>query len=117
MDVDSLLSMMAAEQYGEESSASSGSDNSDDDSSNSSDDDDTTYTFPGDATIWNDAVAPPPSRWFSKPTAPLNRTTQASDEVWRFKSMTFLRNKFDKTCKQGEVARHRGNCDFFLLHS
>ena len=92
--VDDLLSLMSAEKYGETPPSSSSDSGSESDS-----DEEDTFDLPGDTTIWNSTVSPPSSRWLKQQnntTSP--RTTQASDEVWRFKSMTFLRNKFDKSC-------------------
>jgi hypothetical protein len=104
-DVDSLLSLMAAEKYGE----SSDSDTSTSTSSGDSDSEELdNYQLPGDTSIWNSTVGTPSSWLQSVPTTDAHNsssmgrhnTTKASDEVWRFKSMTFLRNKFDKSCRE-----------------
>ena len=104
MDVDDLLSLMTAEKYGNAQPSSDDSASSSDDNSASSSDDDSAsmlHIFPGDNNvIWNNSVTPPSSRWLGSENKQRRRPTQASDEVWRYKSMTFLRNKFDKSCKE-----------------
>ena len=102
MSVDSLLAMMSAEKYGD-SAPSSDANASSSDSESDASDSEPEYDLPSDSTIWNSSVTIA-QRWLQ--STPITshhhrappKPTQASDEVWRFKSMTFLRNKFDKSC-------------------
>ena len=84
---------MGQDMYGSNSSDSESESDSESDSS------DNEFDLPGDDTIWNNTVRPIPFNWVGRDSsASKQRPTQASDEVWRFKSMSFLRNKFDKSC-------------------